>query len=120
MELCLTLAAGAVLWLRSAGPVRLAWQHSVERFAIEEVYEATPAGVVLAEVGLRGLGAGVEVPPEARLVQGWWRFAPQRAAQPAVHFANSGQAGGYQVCAQGRCRPLPPGPPAGLSVCGPA
>ncbi|MED5621284.1 DUF1850 domain-containing protein [Ideonella sp. BN130291] len=119
MDLCVWLAAGTVLWLRSAGPVRIEWEHSVEHFRIEELYQATPAGVVLAQVGVRGLGAGVEPPADAVLADGWWRHAPAASAMPAVEFANSRHAKGYRACASGTCRPVPAGSAIGLRRCGP-
>jgi hypothetical protein len=105
MDLCLWL--GTALWLRSAQPLTLAWQHSVERVRIEEEYEAADAGVVLGEVRLRGLGAGLDVPTTARLVDGWWRFKPSTPALREVRMADSSNAAGYRVCAGGRCRRLP-------------
>lgn len=106
MDICFSAALASAVLLRAASPLTLAWQHSVEHFAIEEDWRATPAGLVLAEVRTRGLGAGVHVADDARLIDGWWRQAPGAAAQPAVTLANSRFAGGYRLCHRGRCELL--------------
>jgi len=104
VDICFSLALASTVLLRTAGPVTLAWEHSVERFGIEEDWRATPAGLVLTEVRTRGLGAGVHVPPHARLVDGWWRFAPSLAPRPSVELANSSFVPGYRICeGVGRC-----------------
>lgn len=105
MDLCLLLAGQ--LWLRSAAPVTLAWRHSVEHFEVEEVFQASGPGVSTVETRVRGLGAGVDVPPDAHWVDGWWRFVPASQPQPSIRFANALQQGGLRVCAQGRCSALP-------------
>jgi hypothetical protein len=106
MDLCFALAAGTAVLLRLPGPLTLAWEHSVERFALEEDYLATDAGVVVSEVRMRGLGAGVDLPAHARLADGWWRYTPVLAPQPRVVLAHSRWPAGYRVCQHGRCEPL--------------
>jgi hypothetical protein len=107
MDVCVALLAGTVL-LRMPGPVRLGWQHSVERFALEERYHATSSGLQLVEVRGRGVGAGVDLPPQLRWsADGWWTFRPTAAAQQAqVVLANSRHGGGYRLCGQRGCADL--------------
>jgi hypothetical protein len=109
MDICFSVAIASTVLLRVASPATLAWQHSVEHFAIEEEWRATAQGLELAEVRTRGLGAGVHVGDDARLVDGWWRFSPPAVPQAHVTLANSRFAGGYRVCHGGRCEHLAPG-----------
>ncbi len=55
---------------------------------------------------VKGSGAGMEPPPEARLVDGWFVWRPHRAPMPEVVLGNSGMAGEWRLCADGRCRAL--------------
>jgi hypothetical protein len=106
MDICFSLALASTVLLRAAPAVTLAWQHSVEHVAVEEDWRATPAGLVLDEVRTRGLGAGVHVGDDARLVDGWWRFTPPLPPQLQVALANSRFAAGYRLCHAGRCERL--------------
>lgn len=106
MDLCLTLLATSTLVFRVPSPATLSWQHSVEHIALEETYRATDQGVQLERVRGRGLGAGIDVPPQARLAQGWWSFEPQTPPMREVLLANSADAGGYRLCWASGCRRL--------------
>ena len=106
MDVCIALALSSALVLRLPSPVTLAWQHSVEHFALEEDWVATPQGLRLAQVRTEGLGAGVDLPRDATLSEGMWRFAPALPAQPRVLLANSQHVAGYRVCAAGACQAL--------------
>jgi hypothetical protein len=55
---------------------------------------------------VKGTGAGMEPPPEARLVDGWWRWAPTVKIPPEVVLGNSGAAGEWRFCSNGACRTL--------------
>ncbi len=84
----------------------LAWTHSVEKTAWQEDWLVTPDGLQLVQARLKGSGAGMEPPPEARLVEGWFQWQPQRVPLSQVVLANSGAAGEWRICAQGQCRTL--------------
>ncbi|HEX6706843.1 MAG TPA: DUF1850 domain-containing protein [Albitalea sp.] len=117
MDICLAAGLATTLLLRAPSPITLSWEHSVEHFQIEEEWQAQPAGLVLAETRSRGLGAGVALPDDARLADGWWRFRPALPPQPQVRLANSSFGAGYRWCAQGRCQWLPAGLSLTMSVC---
>ena len=76
--------AGLSLCLASAGAVKalalaaftLAWTHSIEKVEWQEDWRITPAGLELVEARVKGSGAGMEPPPEARLINGWFRWKP--------------------------------------------
>lgn len=106
MDVCIALALSASVVLRLPSPLTLAWEHSVERFALEEDYVATAAGLVVSEVRMRGLGAGVDLPAHAQLVGGWWRYAPALGPQPRIVLANSRWPAGYRACHGSRCETL--------------
>jgi len=106
MDICLAIALTTTVLLRVPGTLTLSWQHSVEHFRLEEVWQATRGGLVLREVRTEGLGAGVHVPPDARQVGRQWRFTPALAPQPSVVLANSRFGGGYLACWSGQCTPL--------------
>lgn len=106
--------AGVSLCVSGAESLRLAvtaftlsWTHSVEHARWEEAWRVTPAGLELVEARVRGSGAGMEPPPDARLVDGWWVYVPHAPAQPSLVLAASGATGGgWRLCAAGECREL--------------
>ena len=72
----------------------------------QEDWRTTPAGLELVQARVKGSGAGMEPPPEARLVDGWFQWQPKRAAMPELLLGNSGAAGEWHVCSDGHCRTL--------------
>jgi hypothetical protein len=89
-----------------AGAITLAWTHSVEKIAWEEDWRSGPAGLELVEARVRGSGAGMEPPPEARFVNGVWAWKPGLTAQREVIMRRSGATADWRVCVSGQCRPM--------------
>lgn len=116
MSLCLT-SAGVVKML-SLAAFTLAWTHSVERIDWQEDWRVTPQGLELVRARVKGSGAGMEPPPEARLVDGWFHWRPRRAPMPELVLGNSSAAGEWHLCHDGRCPTLSQifGHPIGASV----
>ncbi len=104
MSLC--LAAGALVVSLGAGEITLAWRHSVQKTLWEEVWRDTPAGLVMEEARIQGSGAGMEAPPDARLVDGFWRWRPVVPPQSEIVMRRSGATADWQVCVGGACRPM--------------
>lgn len=104
MSLC--LSTGALLVSLGAGEITLSWRHSVQKTLWEEVWRDTPAGLVMAEARIQGSGAGMEASPEARLIDGFWRWVPNLPAQPNIVMRRSGATADWQVCIVGACRPM--------------
>ena len=105
MSLCLA-SAGIVKTLGIAA-FTLAWTHSIEKVDWQEDWRVTPQGLELVQARVKGSGAGMEPPPDARLVDGWFQWQPQRAAMPEVVLGNSGAAGSggcARMASAGRCR----------------
>ena len=60
----------------------------------------------------------IEPPPEARLIDGWFQWAPNRPPMPEVVLGNSGAAGEWRLCHDGNCKTLSEilGHPVGVNV----
>jgi hypothetical protein len=102
----LCLAAGTVIAPLAAGAITLAWTHSVEKIAWEEDWRLTPAGLELVEARVRGSGAGMDPPPEARLVNGAWAWRPKVPPQREIVMRRSGATSDWRICIGGWCRPM--------------
>jgi hypothetical protein len=116
LSLCLT-SVGVAKTL-SIAAFTLSWIHSIEKVEWQEDWQITPKGLELVQARVKGSGAGMEPPPEARLVDGWFQWRPVRAPMPEVVLGNSGAAGEWHLCAEGSCRTLSEifGHPIGVNV----
>jgi hypothetical protein len=99
--LCLA-AAGFVVAL-NAGEVTLAWRHSVEKIAWEEDWRLEEGRLVVKEARVRGSGAGMDPPPEAKFERGVWRWKPALPPQKSVTLRRSGATADWRLCIAGRC-----------------
>lgn len=84
----------------------LSWVHSVEKIEWQEDWRVTPQGLQIVQARVKGSGAGMEPPPDARLVDGWFRWTPQLPARREVVLGNSGLAGEWHICTDGKCEAL--------------
>lgn len=100
------LVAGSKVAPLLAGAITLAWTHSVELIVWEEDWRAGPAGLELVEARVRGSGAGMEPPPQARLVNGTWVWKPALPPQREVVMRRSGATADWRICIAGECRPM--------------
>ena len=116
--LSLCLASAGVVKALSIAAFTLAWTHSVEKVEWQEDWRVTPQGLELLQARVKGFGAGMEPPAEARLVGGWFQWQPERAAMRQVVLGNSGAAGEWRLCRDGRCQTLSEilGHPVGANV----
>jgi len=104
--LSLCLASAGVVKALSIAAFTLVWTHSVEKIDWQEDWRLTPLGLELVQARVKGSGAGMEPPPEARLVDGWFQWAPNRAPLPELVLGNSGAAGEWRLCSAGNCHTL--------------
>ena len=104
MSLC--MAAGALVATLAVESFTLAWTHSIEKIRWEEDWRIEAGLLHLVEARIRGSGAGMEPPAGAVLDQGVWRYRPALAPLERLRLANSAYTAGYELCAEGRCRPL--------------
>jgi hypothetical protein len=104
--LSLCLASAGIVKTLSIAAFTLAWTHSIEKVDWQEDWRVTAHGLELVQARVKGSGAGMEPAPDARLVDGWFQWQPQRAAMPEVVLGNSGAAGEWRLCTDGKCRTL--------------
>jgi hypothetical protein len=104
MSLC--FIAGHVVKAMQVTAFTLAWTHSVEKTDWQEDWLVSRDGLTLVEARIKGSGAGIDPPAEARLVDGSWRWRPAPVVRRDVVLAHSGAAGDWRICAGGRCRLL--------------
>ena len=100
------LVAGSAIAPLMAGAITLAWTHSVEKIVWEEDWRSSPAGLELVEARVRGSGAGMEPPPEARFANGVWAWKPALPPQREVVMRRSGATADWRICIAGGCRPM--------------
>ncbi len=88
----------------------LAWTHSIEKIRWEEDYSVqshnTKPTLRLDRARVRGSGAGMEPPEDARLVKGWYVYSPTTPLPPALRLTRSPYTSDYTLCADGQCQPM--------------
>jgi hypothetical protein len=105
--LCLLVAGVVAARLAGIEAFTLAWTHSVEKIEWQEDWRVEGRLLRLAQARVKGTGAGMEPPPEARLVDGAWRWAPAVAPLPRIVLRRSGATADWRICAGGEgCREL--------------
>lgn len=105
MSLLCVAAAGLALRLPLPA-FTLAWTHSIEKVRWEEDYRLDGDRLVLVEARIRGSGAGMEPPEGAVLRDGVWHYRPALPPLPALTLRRSAYVADYDICSEGRCRPL--------------
>ena len=103
--LSLCLASAGIVKTLALAAFTLVWTHSIEKVDWQEDWRVTARGLELVQARVKGSGAGMEPPPDARLVDGWFQWQP-RKAMPELALGNSGAAGEWRLCADGQCRTL--------------
>ena len=102
--LCLT--AGKLLVTIHVASFTLAWTHSIEKTRWEEDWQIAGSQLSISEARIKGSGAGMEPPANARLEAGTWHYRPDMPPKRSVLLSHSIHAAGYEFCTDGRCRPL--------------
>ncbi len=100
------LASAGVVKSLTVTAFTLSWVHSVEKIEWQEDWRVAPQGLQIVQARVKGSGAGMVPPPEARLVDGFFRWTPQLPVLPEVVLANSGLAGEWRICTEGKCQDL--------------
>lgn len=104
MSVC--FIAGAVTKALRVTAFTLVWTHSVERTDWQEDWRVSQDGLTLVEARIKGSGAGIDPPPDARLIDGWWRWNPAPVNRSEVVLGHSGAVGDWRICTAGTCAPL--------------
>ncbi|MFQ6559445.1 DUF1850 domain-containing protein [Pseudomonas sp. Lb2C1-1] len=103
--LCLGLSG--VVWAQlPVADFTLAWNHTIEKIRWEEDYRVSEQGLVLGEARVKGNGAGMEIPDNARLENGSWHYQRQVPPLQPLKLGRTPQAGDYQLCFGGGCRAM--------------
>jgi hypothetical protein len=105
MSLC--FIAGHVVKAVQVTTFTLVWTHSVEKTDWQEDWVVSRDGLTLIEARIKGSGAGIDPPADARLVDGWWRWRPAPVVRRDVVLGHSGAVGDWRICIGGRCQPFP-------------
>jgi hypothetical protein len=96
--LSVCFAAAGIVKVLSVAAFTLVWTHSIEKIEWQEDWHVTPQGLQIVTARVKGSGAGMEPPPEARLVNGWFQWSPTMAPLAEVALGNSGLAGEWRIC----------------------
>jgi hypothetical protein len=104
MSVC--LAAGLLAAVLPLSTFTVAWNHSIEKIRWEEDYRVAAGRLVLDEARIRGSGAGMEPPPDARFEHGVWHYRPPLQPLERLRLTHSRYTAGYEICGAGRCQPL--------------
>ena len=102
--LCL-VGGGELVGLAVAG-FTLTWLHTIEKIPWEEDWLIEAGRLRVAEVRIKGSGAGMEPPAGAELRDGVWHYRPNLPALETLTLSHSPHAGEYTMCVHGKCRPL--------------
>jgi len=104
MGIC--LFSGATSKLIAATSFTLAWTHSVERTEWQEDWRLIGNRLEIVQARIKGSGAGMEPPDDARLIGGWWVYRPAVSVDE-INLANAGgRAGRWRICTDGQCRAI--------------
>jgi hypothetical protein len=97
-------AAGMVVAIQ-ASSFTLSWTHTVEKTEWHEEWDVEGDSLVLSRALVKGSGAGIDPPPNARLEDGFYVWQPN-LSQREVIVRRDRRAGDWQLCAAGRCAML--------------
>ena len=105
MALCLI---GAGETVRIAVTVfSLSWIHTVEKIPWQETWLVEPDALVLAQARIKGSGAGMEPPDDAKLIDGWYVWAPASPRRSEVVLRNRAGIDDWRLCAENiACLPV--------------
>jgi hypothetical protein len=115
LGICLSLAAalqGASGVFVPVTEFTLAWTHSIEKVRWEEDYAVRLDTVIgqpvlhAVQARVRGSAAGMEPPPDAVLLRGWYQYTPAIQTPPELRLTRSEFTPDYEVCVQGHCQPM--------------
>jgi hypothetical protein len=104
--LCVLALGGAVLASLPGPAFTLSWTHSVEKTEWREMWRLDGGHLVLEEARVKGTGAGMEPPADARLSEGWWVWRPNLPPQTRILLAASAFTDDHRLCIAADCRPL--------------
>lgn len=104
----LCLGGGGAVTKLAVAVFTLAWTHTIEKIPWEEDWRIADDRLVIQEVRLKGSGAGMEPPPEARLIDHFYRWTPKEEprAEILVRRSDAPNVGDWRLCFDGTCHAL--------------
>jgi hypothetical protein len=102
--ICLT--AGLIVAFLPLAEFTLAWTHSIEKIRWEEDYRVQGERLVLEEARIRGSGAGMEPPADAKFKNGIWHYQPHLLPLERLNLSHSPYTTGYEICSTSGCQAL--------------
>lgn len=105
MSLC--IAAGGTIIALAATSFSLSWTHSVEKTEWVEKWTVVEHTLRLEEASVQGAGAGISLPDNARLHDGFWTYSPDLPPLRQLSLAASGAtASPWTLCTNTSCLQL--------------
>lgn len=96
--LCIGLLGQAPAQAVETDTITLDWVHSVEKIHWIERWSLKPEGFVPIDAKIKSGGSGMEPPPEATLVDGWYVYTPDIASVPEIVIPDSDFTAPMTLC----------------------
>ncbi|MFO1128405.1 MAG: DUF1850 domain-containing protein [Rhodospirillales bacterium] len=104
MGLC--VSAGAATLVVAWSTFTLSWTHSVEKTEWQEEWQVSADSLEVTRARIKGAGAGMEPPADARLEDGWWVYRPSLPPLPNLILARSDVGEEWRLCHGDDCLDL--------------
>lgn len=102
----LCIAAGSYAVAMYAPTFTLSWEHSIEKVEWRETWTVRGEMMRPVEARIRGTGAGMEPPEDAKLVDGWFVYTPKAKPLARLELPDSAYTKPLRICLEGKCRPI--------------
>jgi hypothetical protein len=77
----------------------LSWIHTIEKVPWQEDWRVEPDALVLVQSRIKGSGAGMDPPPQAKPVDGWYAWAPDNPRRDKVVLRREAGIADWTFCA---------------------
>ena len=104
--IALCLSAGALSAALHTQSFTLSWMHSVEKIRWEEDWKIEKNLLHVSSARIKGMGAGMEPPPDAIFKNGAWHYTPLMLPLKSVILTHSPYTKEYELCIEFTCKPL--------------
>lgn len=104
--IALCLIAGALSATLLTQSFTLSWIHSVEKIRWEEDWKIENNLLHVSSARIKGMGAGMEPPPDAMFKNGAWHYTPHIQPLKSVILTHSPYTKEYELCIGLTCKPL--------------
>ena len=103
MSLC--LATAGIVKSVSIAAFMLTFTPATDQGEWQEDWRVTPQGLEILEARAKGFSE-MDVPADSRSIDGWYRWTPRLPILPEIVIANSGFAGNWRLCSDGKCQDI--------------